>query len=42
METRAFYEKDVIIFDSISALIANDASEVNVDDLMAFLRELQL
>ncbi|XRP96346.1 ATPase domain-containing protein [Methanocaldococcus sp. 16A] len=40
METRAFYEKDVIIFDSLSALIANDASEVNVNDLMAFFKRI--
>ncbi|ADG13758.1 ATPase domain-containing protein [Methanocaldococcus infernus] len=40
METRAFYEKDVIIFDSLSSLIANDASEVSVNDLMAFFKRI--
>ncbi|ENN95831.1 flagellar accessory protein FlaH [Methanocaldococcus villosus KIN24-T80] len=40
METKAFYEKDVIIFDSLSSLIANDASDVNVNDLMAFFKRI--
>ncbi len=40
METRVFYEKDVIIFDSLSSLIANDASEVSVNDLMAFFKRI--
>ncbi|MCS3900749.1 ATPase domain-containing protein [Methanococcus voltae] len=40
MTTRAFYEKDIIIFDSLSTLISNDASEVQVGDLMSFLKRI--
>ena len=40
METREFYEKDVIIYDSLSSLIINDASEVKVNDLVAFFKRI--
>ncbi|MDK2790263.1 MAG: archaeal flagellar protein FlaH [Methanothermococcus sp.] len=40
METRAFYEKDIVIFDSLSSLIVNDASDIKVNDLMAFFKRI--
>ncbi|HIP16764.1 MAG TPA: flagellar accessory protein FlaH [Methanothermococcus okinawensis] len=40
METRAFYERDVIIYDSLSSLIINDASDVKVNDLVAFFKRI--
>lgn len=40
MITRAFYEKDIVLFDSISTLVSNDASEVQITDLMAFFKRI--
>ncbi|WP_048057886.1 ATPase domain-containing protein [Methanothermococcus okinawensis] len=40
METRIFYEKDIIIYDTISSLIINDASDVKVNDLIAFFKRI--
>ena len=40
MNTRAFYEKDIVLFDSISTLVSNDASDVQITDLMAFFKRI--
>lgn len=40
INTRPFYEKDVIIFDSLSMIISNDADPDSMDDLMAFFKRI--
>ena len=40
IETRAFYERDIIVYDSLSSLIINDASDVKVNDLISFFKRI--
>lgn len=40
IHTRALYENDVIVFDSLSTIISNDANPEKVDDLIAFFKRI--
>lgn len=40
IQSKPFYEKDVVIIDSLSTIILNDASRENVEDLMAFFKRI--
>lgn len=40
IEAQSFYEKDVIVFDSLSTIIVNDANPNDMDDLLAFFKRI--
>ncbi len=40
MINRTFYEKDIIVFDTLSSLVVNDASDVKINDLLAFFKRI--
>ncbi len=40
IRARPLYEKDAIVIDSLSTMIANDASRDSVEDLMAFFKRI--
>ncbi|ABR55855.1 ATPase domain-containing protein [Methanococcus aeolicus] len=40
MSTKLFYEKDIIIFDTLSSLILNDVSDITTHDLVAFFKRI--
>ncbi len=40
IHTKALYENDIIVFDSLSTIIANDANPEKIDDLMAFFKRI--
>jgi flagellar protein FlaH len=40
MHNRTFYEKDIVVFDTLSSLVINDASDVKINDLIAFFKRI--
>lgn len=40
LNAKPFYEKDIIVFDSLSSLIANDVDSENVYDMLSFFKRI--